>query len=187
MAYGLASYIKGAVYLQQLAYVIGKDNMARAMRRYYSTWQFKHPNPTDLLRIMEKESGLELDWYNEYFVQTTKTVDYAVGSVVATPTGNGTEITLQRLGKMPMPIDLLVTYADGRREVIYIPLDMMRGTKANETPELSRTTTTDWVWTEPKYAFIMSEDLKNIAKVEIDPTGRMADIVRTNNVWEAGK
>ena len=53
------------------------------MKRYFNEWKFKHPNPTDLKRIMEKESGLELDWYWEDFVGTTKTIDYGIKEVVA--------------------------------------------------------------------------------------------------------
>ena len=35
------------------------------------------PNANDYIRIMEKRSGLELDWYKEYFVNTTHSPDYA--------------------------------------------------------------------------------------------------------------
>jgi hypothetical protein len=48
---------------------------------YYNTWRFKHPNPNDFIRVAEKVSGMELDWYKEYWIYTTKTIDYAVGDV----------------------------------------------------------------------------------------------------------
>src|SRR5690606_19551281 len=80
-AYGAAAYSKGAVFLEQLGYVIGKENRDRGMIRFWDTWQFKHPDPNDLIRIMEKESGMELDWYKEYWVYSTKSIDYGIESV----------------------------------------------------------------------------------------------------------
>src|SRR5690606_5842737 len=67
-AYSAASYSKGAVFLSQLGYVIGEEARDRGMLRYFDTWKFRHPNANDLIRVMEKESGMELDWYKEYFV-----------------------------------------------------------------------------------------------------------------------
>ena len=72
---------------------------------------------------MEKVSGIHLDWYLNEWTQTTHTIDYGVKSI------NGNEITIERVGKMPMPIDLEVTYKDGTKELFNIPLQMMRGEK----------------------------------------------------------
>ncbi|NIT60609.1 MAG: hypothetical protein GWN00_31715, partial [Aliifodinibius sp.] len=52
------------------------------MLKYHDTWKMKHPTALDFLNIMEQESGMILDWYYEYFVQTTKTIDYGIESVV---------------------------------------------------------------------------------------------------------
>ncbi|MDX2063833.1 MAG: M1 family metallopeptidase [Bacteroidia bacterium] len=182
-AYGFAAYGKGAIYLHQLGYVIGKDALARGLRRYYRTWQFKHPNPNDLLRIFEAESGLELDWYNEYFVYTTKTVDYAVAKV-AEGTAGATAVTLERKGFMPMPIDLVVTYTDGSRQLFYIPLDLMRGEKPNDQPAIPRTVLADWTWSADSYTLTLPRPLTEVAKLEIDGTQRLADVVPANNLWE---
>jgi len=64
-AYGVASYSKGSVYLNQLSYVIGDEAFRRGMLRFHREWKMKHPTPNDFLRIMEDESGMILDWYNE--------------------------------------------------------------------------------------------------------------------------
>jgi aminopeptidase N len=58
-----------------LSYIIGEENLDKGMRIYYDTWKFKHPNPNDFKRIMEKQSGLELDWYLEHWVGTVNTID----------------------------------------------------------------------------------------------------------------
>ncbi|HFC00357.1 MAG TPA: M1 family peptidase, partial [Phaeodactylibacter sp.] len=60
-AYGVASYVKGAIFLHQLQYIIGQEAFDKGMLEYYNTWKFKHPNSNDFIRVMEKVSGLELD------------------------------------------------------------------------------------------------------------------------------
>ncbi|MBL7827590.1 MAG: M1 family metallopeptidase [Saprospiraceae bacterium] len=182
-AYGIAAYVKGAVFMHQLEYVIGKDALQHGLHTYYKTWRFKHPNVNDLIRVFEKESGLELDWYKEDWVNTLNTIDYAVKSVDEGD-GKKTRVTIQRIGRMAMPLDVVVTYNNGDKEVFYAPLESMRG----EKPAEDKTTVTllpDHRWVDPEMTFEIPSKMKKIAKIEIDPTGRMADIDRENNVWES--
>ena len=120
---------------------------------------------------MEKVSGIHLDWYLNEWTQTTHTIDYGVKSI------NGNEITIERLGKMPMPIDLEVTYKDGTKELFNIPLQMMRGEKPT-----SATILDDWTFAHPTYTFKTSKKVKS---ARIDPSGFMADINSDNNQLEA--
>ncbi|KEO74744.1 M1 family metallopeptidase [Anditalea andensis] len=182
-AYGAASYSKGAVFLEQMGYIIGKENRDKGMLSYWNAWQFRHPNPNDIIRVMEKQSGLELDWYKEYWVYTTKTIDYAVSGVESFNT-NKSKITLERKGLMPMPIDLVITYQDGTQEMVYLPLVMMRGEKPNEAGMPKRIKTQRWPWTNPSIEVIVDKPLTAIKSVEIDPSGRMADINREDNRME---
>ncbi|HSF54269.1 MAG TPA: M1 family metallopeptidase [Algoriphagus sp.] len=181
-AYSSAAYSKGAVFLAQLGYVIGNEVRDRAMLRYFETWKFRHPNVNDLIRIMEKESGLELDWYKEYFVNTTKTINYGIKEVK--PNGDHTEITLERIGLMPMPIDLVITYKDGTSELIYLPLVMMRGEKPAEQGMPERIHTEAWPWTNVTKTLVLTREFEKIKAVEIDPSRRMADLQQENNKVE---
>lgn len=179
-AYSIASYNKGAVFLNQLNYIIGKEIFQRAIKRYYSEWKFKHPNPTDLKRIMEKESGLELDWFWENFVGTTKTIDYGIREVLAN--AGKTDVVLERIGQMPMPLDVVVSYKDGTQENFYIPLEIMRGEKSEKW--YSKTTLlADWGWTYPEYSFTIDRNITDIQSIVIDPSQRIADIDADNNAW----
>lgn len=181
-AYSAAAYAKGAVFLEQLGYVIGAETRDRGMLRYFETWKFKHPNVNDLIRIMEKESDMELDWYKEYFVNTTKTIDYGIKHVK--PMGNQTEIALERIGLMPMPVDVVITYEDGTSEQVYLPLVIMRGEKGNEKGMPERVLTEAWPWTNLTKTFTIQKNIKFIKSVEIDPSKRMADLQRENNKVE---
>ena len=166
-AYGTSAYSKGAVFLEQLGYVIGSENLSKTLKKYFDDWSFKHPTPNDFIRCAERVSGLELDWYLTDWTRTTNTIDYAVKSV------EGNSVTLERIGLMPMPIDLTVTYSDGSTEDFYIPLRIMRGEKPS-----AATLKEDWAWAYPTYSF---ETSKEISSVTIDPKGLMADVNRDNN------
>ena len=181
-AYGTSAYSMGAVYLHQLRYIIGEDNFYKGMQRYYNTWKMRHPEPIDFVRVMEKTSGMQLKWYANYWLYTTKRIDYGVKSAVEE--GGATTVTLERIGQMPMPIDLLVTYKDGTKELFYIPLNETFGSKPVEDKTMGRTELLEWYWTSPTYAFKINKSLANIALIEIDPKARMADIVKDNNKFD---
>lgn len=180
-AYGIAAYSKGALFLAQLGYIIGEEVRDQAMLHYWNQWKFKHPNANDITRIMEKASGLELDWFKEYWVYTTKTIDYTISSV--SEENGKTRVTLERKGLMPMPIDFVVTYKGGKQETIYLPLTIMRGSKAEEDGFPERVRTQRWPWTHIQSEIILDQPLSAIQRMSIDPSLRLADINREDNDW----
>lgn len=181
-SYSVSSYSKGELFLSQLIYLIGEDNLMKTLRRFYDEFKFKHPTPNDIKRTAERISGAHLDWYLTDWTQTTNTIDYGISEVVASETAQ-TKITLERIGRMPMPIDLLVEYTDGSKESFYIPLRMMHFEKENPTPEISRTVLTNWAWAFPNYSFTLAKPKSSIKKITIDPSGLMADIKKENNTF----
>jgi len=166
-SYSTASYSMGSMFLSQLEYIIGKENVEKGLKKYFNDFSFKHPTPNDIKRSMEKVSGIHLDWYLNEWTQTTHTIDYSVRGF-----GNK-KIILQRHGKMPMPIDVRVTYKDGSSEDFNIPLQMMRGNKPTRATILK-----DWSWAHPVYKFDVT---KEVSSVEIDPSKLMADIYPADN------
>ncbi|WP_299519806.1 M1 family metallopeptidase [Winogradskyella sp.] len=168
-AYGASAYSKGAVFLVQLGYIIGEENLDKTIKQYFKDFSFKHPKPMDIIRTAERITDLELDWYFIDFAQTTNTIDYGIKSV------EGNTVTLERVGLMPMPIELTVTYIDDSTEDFYIPLQMMRGEKPT-----SATIINDWAWAIPTYTFSANKTVKSI---EIDPSKMMADVDRDNNTY----
>ncbi len=178
--YGISAYSKGAVFLAQLGYVIGEENLSKTLKRYYQEWKFKHPTPNDFIRIAEKISGFELDWYLMDWTQTTNTIDYGIKSL--SQEGTNTKVVLERIGLMPMPIDLYVTFEDGTQESFYIPLQMARAEKSNQYPNLKRTLLKDWAWAYPTYEFEITNG-KKVKNMMIDATMQMADINPENNVY----
>ncbi|SJN50002.1 M1 family metallopeptidase [Sphingobacterium sp. JB170] len=178
-AYGNAAYNKGQVLAEQLGYIIGKENLQKTFLSFYDRWKFKHPTPNDFKRVAEETSGMNLKWYFNLFINTTRTIDYAIESVTEN------EIRLTNKSNFAMPLDLLVEYEDGSKELFYIPLREMRGEKPTEQlvmyQGITRTTLEDWFWTNPNYNIKVT---KKPVKVQIDPSLRLADIDSSNNLYE---
>ncbi|GEL10267.1 peptidase M1 [Flavobacterium glycines] len=181
-SYSISSYVKGSIFLSQLGYLIGQDKLAETIKRYYQDFKFKHPTPNDIKRTAERVSGAELDWYLTDWTQTTNTIDYGITAV--SENAENTVVSLERIGRMPMPIDLQVEYTDGTVESFYIPLRMLFFEKANPNPLIKRTVLNDWTWANPKYEFTIEKPKSTIKKITIDPSGLMADVQLKNNTYE---
>ncbi|GAC1600766.1 MAG: M1 family metallopeptidase [Chitinophagaceae bacterium] len=181
-AYSNAAYSKGAVFLAQLGYITGAKMRDKILLKYYDQWQFKHPNVNDFIQVAEKTSGIKLDWYREYFINTTKTIDYGIDSLWEE--AGKTKIRLANKGKMPMPIDVLLTFKDGTRELHYIPMNLMFGAKETEDATITGKIYDEWNWTNPFYVIESNRKLSDITIAEIDASHRMADINRKNNKLE---
>jgi lipopolysaccharide biosynthesis protein len=70
----------------------------------------KHPSDRDFLHIAQKVSGMDLKWFHNYWINTTKTIDYGIKDVKYDE--KSTTITLVNNGQVPMPIDFSVMTKD---------------------------------------------------------------------------
>jgi aminopeptidase N len=181
-SYGAAVYSKGGVFVEQLGYIVGASVRDKILLEYYRLWRFKHPNAADFIRVAEKVSDMKLDWYKEYWVNSTKTIDYSIDSLWEE--GGKTRVRLTRIGLMPMPIDLQITFKDGSRELHYVPMNLMYGEKPAEDSTIPRKVYEPWKWTHPTYTIETNRKLADFTIVEIDPSQRLADVERKNNRLE---
>ncbi len=181
-AYSIAAYSKGEVFLEQLGYIAGASVRDKILLEYYRKWRFKHPNASDFIRIAEKVSDMKLDWYKNYWVYSTKTIDYAIDSIWEE--GGKTKIRLNRIGLMPMPIDVQITLKNGTKENHYVPLNLMFGEKPIEDSTIPFIKYEPWKWTHGTYIVETKQKLSEFTTVEIDPSLRMADVDRKNNKLE---
>ncbi len=177
--YSINSYAKGALFLSQLQYLIGKENLVKSLQRYYADFKFKHPTPNDVKRSAERVTGANLDWFLTDWTQTTNTIDYGIKEVKSS--NSKTQITLERIGRMPMPTEIAVETLDGKTKSYYVPLRMMHYTK--ESSDANSIVLKDWAWAYPTYTFELDMPFESIKKVTLDPTGFTADVDLKNNVF----
>jgi aminopeptidase N len=179
-AYNTNAYFKGAVFLRQLAYIVGEPTIDKILLQYYRQWRFKHPTPNDFMRIAENQSNMQLHWYKDFMVNTTKTVDYAIDSLW--DEGGRTKIRVRKIGEMPMPLDVQLTFKNGTKELHHIPLNLTYGEKPVEDATVPRRVHGAWRWTHPTYVFETDGKIFDLSEVHIDPTQRLADIDKRNNL-----
>lgn len=180
-SYGNSVYSKGAVFLHQLSYIIGKEALDRTLLEYFKAWQFRHPTPNDFIRVAEHVSGQELDWYQEYWVNTTRVIDYAIDT--AWTSTQGLHIKLVQKGNMPMPIDLAIRHSENEVTRVTIPLDIQRGEKTTDRYFSPDFVAPDWPWTFEQYQLIIPGKWTDEVEISIDPSRRIADVNRTDNTF----
>ena len=180
LAYEISAYSKGSVFLSQLGYIIGEDKLSKTLKEYYRLHKFKHPVPNDFRRVAERVSGIQLKWYLTDWTQTTNTIDYSIKSVKAD--GSRALINIERIGSMPMPLEVLVNFKDSTSEIHYIPITLMRGEKENPY-SVKWTVHKDWPWARPEYEFAINRPKSDIVDIYIDPSYYMADVNRENNAY----
>jgi Peptidase family M1 domain len=151
------AYQKPALMMQELRYeVLGKERFDPAFRSYIRAWQFKHPTPADFFRMMRDESGMDLDWFWRGWIYTTARLDQAIDSV------SGSKVYLSNRGTMIMPAELAITFEDGTRTVVRLPIEM---------------------WNLGSQFAYRVPGTKRIKGAELDPRKALPDIDRRNNVW----
>ena len=160
----VASYYKPASLLRSLKGVLGEDVFHEAFQTFLGDWAFKHPYPYDFFNTVERVSGRDLDWFWQSWYYETWTLDQAVADVESV--GDRTRITVEDLGNVPMPVDVVLSLADGstlRRE---IPVDVWLSGRREATLEVQADS--------------------RVTRVEIDPEYDFPDVDRENNVWTSG-
>ena len=114
---GMAAYSKPAQMLHALRdLVLGPQRFDAAFREYIRRWAFKHPTPWDFFHTMENVSGEDLGWFWRGWVLNSWKIDQSVKTVKYIndiPT-NGSEVTIENLEKMPMPVSILIIEANGK-------------------------------------------------------------------------
>lgn len=177
--YSTTAYSKGEFFLDQLGTVIGDSTLHRGLLRYFNACKFKHPEPVDVRRSMEKESGLQLDWYFNEWINTVNELDYAVKGAVQR--NDSTFITLERKGEMLMPVDVAVVDANDQALFFHVPLSLSLGARPDHDPAHTWKVLPAWTWTNPTYTFGLPGKLSMIRLISVDPLARQADAHRDND------
>ncbi|HEV8287191.1 MAG TPA: M1 family metallopeptidase [Chitinophagaceae bacterium] len=163
---GSAAYFKPSMMLNILRTVVLDSNrFDAAFREYIRRWAFKHPTPWDFFHSIENVSGEDLNWFWRGWVLNTWKLDQAVKGVTYIddkPT-SGSEITIENVEKMVMPVTVLVKEANGKEHRINLPVEVwQRGP----------------VWT---FDVPTTSEVKEVI---LDPDKKLPDYNRTNNNWK---
>jgi hypothetical protein len=117
------------MFCQQLNYLIGKDKTAETIKRYFMILN------SNILHLMISKTAERVSGqFRLVFSRLDTNVEHDRLCIKAvTDNGDKTTVSLERIGRMPMPIDLLVEYTDGTTESFYVPLRLMSFEKQSES------------------------------------------------------
>ncbi len=174
-------YFKTATMLYNLQYVLGDSLFAAAMKHYVAQWKFAHPYPEDFRNSVIQFTHVDLNWFFDEWMETTKNIDYKIGCIKKGTEKNQYTIKLKRNGRMQMPIDLQVISKKDSVYNYHIPNTWFQ---KNVSKDSGATAILPkwygWDKLQPTYSATVTVP-GGIKNVIIDPTNRLADINMLNN------
>jgi len=169
-------YYKTATMLYNLQYVLGDSLFQRAMKNYFNQWLLCHPYPEDFRNSFIQYTHVDLNWFFDQWLETSKTIDYKVGKIKSLKNDTFL-IEFKRLDDMQMPIDFTVVANDSKNHNFHIPNTwFVKETKATILPR--------WIGWGKKLNPTYSAKVvipEGIYKVQIDTSFRLADRNLMNN------
>lgn len=176
-------YYKTATMLYNLQYVLGDDLFLAALQNYFNEWKICHPYWSDFRQSIIDYTKVDLNWFFDAWIESTETIDYRVNSVKKSTTANTYKIEFERKG-MTMPIDFAVQTKDGKTLHYHIPntyfVKKGYADKKNKISAEVLPKWTGWGIVNPKYTALVTVE-GGISDVQIDPSGRLADVYRIDN------
>ena len=181
-------YFKTATMLYNLQYVLGDSLFSAALKHYVAQWKFCHPYPEDFRNSVIQFTHVDLNWFFDQWIETTKNIDYHIGTIKKGRLKDQYVIHLTRKGRMQMPIDLRVISKKDSVYDFYIPNTWFE--KQPDSAQSKRGVTTlakwyGWDKLQPTYdaVVIVPGGIKNVI---IDPSHRLADINMLDNRKKGG-
>lgn len=169
-------YMKTAVMLFNLRYVLGDSLFSAAIQHYFNQWKICHPYPEDFRNSVIQFTHIDLNWFFDQWIESSKTIDYSIEKVKRK--GELLTITFARKGRMQMPLDFSVYTKDGSQYNYYIP-NTWYGKKTTATV-LPRWI--GWDKVRPEYiATLTIPKEKEIDKIVIDTAHIMPDVWPVDN------
>ncbi|MFL5764364.1 MAG: M1 family aminopeptidase [Bacteroidia bacterium] len=168
-------YMKTATMMYNLQYVLGDSLFKAALAHYFDQWKFAHPYVEDFRASIINYTHVDLNWFFDEWIETSKTIDYAVKSVKKGKEKDQYEITFKRKG-MQMPVDFAVISKSDSIYYYHIPNTwFVKDTKSKVLPR--------WIgWDNIKKTYTAEVTVPGgVANVVIDPSTRMADVNMLNN------
>ncbi len=178
-SYGLV-YYKTATMLYNMQYVLGDSLFLKAMQHYVDKWKFKHPYPEDFRQTIIDFTKIDLNWFFDQWIESTKYIDYGIKSVKKSDSLDYYNVTFKRTGRMHMPIDFTVVANDGKTYEYHIPNTwFVKNTKAQVLPKWY-----GWDLLQPEYIAKINVP-SGVKNVIIDPRNLLADIDKRDNTYHS--
>ena len=115
--FGNNEYGKASIGYLAMKDYLGDDMFKKCLHAYMDRWHSKHPIPWDFFYTFNDISGKNLNWFWDAWFFSHNYIDISISNVKKN--NKGALVSLQNLGGMPAPVDIIITYEDGSHETIH--------------------------------------------------------------------
>ncbi|THU36811.1 M1 family metallopeptidase [Niastella caeni] len=159
MPYFLTSYPKSGLGYLYVKDMLGDSLFTKALHYYIQQWRGKHPIPFDFFNCMNTGSGKNLNWFWKKWFIDGGVPDLSIKKVNKTNTGFN--LTVECTGHKPVPVDVIINYADGSKESVHRSIA---------------------VWEKSNTVIIALPAKKSVKTITLDGP-YVPDVNRKDNVW----
>lgn len=152
-------YMKPALALYFLQNILGEELFKQCMITYIDTWKEKHPTPLDFFYLINETSQQNLNWFWNSWFYDNGYPDLSIEC--ADKKEKKYEVTIKRIGKIPVPIYLIITFED------------------SSTCEIHHSAA---VWLDKNFIVIPVKTNKKIEKIRLG-NEYIPDVDPTNNLF----
>ncbi|MBI1227984.1 MAG: hypothetical protein GC192_22320 [Bacteroidetes bacterium] len=131
--YGLDVYVKTGSVFGHLEQYLGMAEFDRIMKKYYDQWHFKHPLPSDLQAIFERESGKQLGWFFDGYLKSNKQLDYSLKKIDGNST-SGYKVLVKNRGEIAAPFPITAY-----RDTVAVRTEWFEGFEGEKTVDFPAT------------------------------------------------
>jgi aminopeptidase N len=154
-------YGKAALGYLAMKDLLGDVQFKKCLQAYMERWNGKHPIPWDFFFTFNDVSGKNLNWFWDSWFFRNHYIDLAIKKAVKTT--HGYDLSLENIGGMPAPFDVLVNYSDGTKEALHQNSSIWQ-------PNLKQT-------------IVNIKTNKKVSSISLDG-GIFMDADETNNKWQ---
>ena len=156
--YRIQAYTRPGLAYRFLRDALGDSAFKKALLSFMTRWHGKHPIPFDFFYSFENSTGQNLMWFIKPWFFGPAYADQAVKEVT-----NDNKIVIENLGGLPMPVDVVCTYADG--------------TKDSYTESTA-------VWSKGQKSINIQANKDKVIKKVVLGSPYVPDVYPENNVWK---
>ncbi len=160
-ALGNNEYGKASLGYLAMKDLLGDDPFRKCLHEYMNRWHGKHPIPWDFFYTFNDVTGKNLNWFWNSWFFSNNYIDLAIKST--SNSGNNYSITLQNIGGMPAPVNIVLNYSDGTKELVHETPSIWQNNLQEVTVKVTAT--------------------KKLSSIDLDG-GIFMDADRSNNSWK---
>ena len=127
-SYFFQAYSRSAVAFSVLEDYLGKGLYKKCITEFINRWKGKHPSPYDLFYTFNDVSGQNLNWFWKPWFFEFGYPDLGIGDIEQNK--NSTTIDIDKIGNIPIPVEIVITYLDNSTETIKKPISVWKNSNS---------------------------------------------------------